>query len=98
MGKAELCVNQSRQTAWTRGHCAQRMQGEKICKMGLDNSGNIEGILKEIFSSVHSASTWLNPQSRTIVRASAPRLDRILEFCPLTIPVEPVYPILELAT
>jgi hypothetical protein len=27
--------------------------GEKICKKGLDNSGNIEGILKHLFAPVH---------------------------------------------
>jgi hypothetical protein len=43
MGEAELRVNQSRKTALGEVTLHPEKAGEKICKKGLDNSGNIEG-------------------------------------------------------
>ena len=45
MGEAELRVNQSRQTALDEGILSPKQEGEKICRQGLDNSGNIEEAL-----------------------------------------------------
>ena len=42
MGEAELRANQSRQTALDEGTPSPEQEGEKICRQGLDNSGNIE--------------------------------------------------------
>ena len=44
MGEAELRVNQSRQTALDEGILSPKQEGEKICRQGLDNSGNIEAL------------------------------------------------------
>jgi hypothetical protein len=44
MGEAELRVNQSRQTALDEGTPSPEQEGEKICRQGLDNSGNIEAL------------------------------------------------------
>ena len=43
--RRDLGVNQSRQTALDEVMPRAENAGEKICKKGLDNSGNIEGIL-----------------------------------------------------
>ena len=44
MGEAELRANQSRQTALDEGTPSPEQEGEKICRQGLDNSGNIEAL------------------------------------------------------
>jgi hypothetical protein len=44
MGEAELRVNQSRQTALDEGTLSPEQEGKKICRQGLDNSGNIEAL------------------------------------------------------
>ena len=44
MAEAELRVNQSRQTALDEGTPSPEQEGEKICRQGLDNSGNIEAL------------------------------------------------------
>jgi len=44
MAEAELRVNQSRQTALDEGTPSQEQEGEKKCRQGLDNSGNIEAL------------------------------------------------------
>ena len=44
MGEAELRVNQSRQTALDEGTPSPEQEGEKICRQGLDNNGNIEAL------------------------------------------------------
>jgi hypothetical protein len=44
MGKAELRANQSRQTALDKGAPSPEQEEEKICRQGLDNSGNIEAL------------------------------------------------------
>ena len=44
MGEAELRVNQSRQTALDEGTPSPEQEMEKICRQGLDNSGNIEAL------------------------------------------------------
>ena len=41
--RRDLGVNQSRQTALDEVMPRAENAGEKICKKGLDNSGNIEG-------------------------------------------------------
>jgi hypothetical protein len=41
--RRDLGVNQSRQTALGEVMPRSENAGEKICKKGLDNSGNIEG-------------------------------------------------------
>src|SRR5262245_61786775 len=46
MDEAELRANQSRQTALDEGTPSPEQEGEKICRQGLDNSGNIEGTTK----------------------------------------------------
>jgi hypothetical protein len=43
--RRDLGVNQSRQTALGEVMPRSENAGEKICKKGLDNSGNIEGNL-----------------------------------------------------
>ena len=44
MGEAELRANQSRPTALDEGTPSPEQEGEKICRQGLDNSGNIEAL------------------------------------------------------
>src|SRR5262245_52085315 len=44
MDEAELRSNQSRQTALDEGTPSPEQEGEKICRQGLDNSGNIEAL------------------------------------------------------
>src|SRR5262245_20380341 len=44
MGEAELRANQSRQTALDEGTPSPEQVREKICRQGLDNSGNIEAL------------------------------------------------------
>jgi hypothetical protein len=46
--RRDLGVNQSRQTALDEVMPRAENAGEKICKKGLDNSGNIEGISNAI--------------------------------------------------
>ena len=41
--RCDLGVNQSRQAALDEVMLRSEHAGEKICKQGLDNSGNIEG-------------------------------------------------------
>jgi len=50
MGKAELRVNQSCKTVLHEVTLHPEKAGEKICTQGLDNSGNIEGILNALFA------------------------------------------------
>jgi hypothetical protein len=50
MGEAELRVNQSRQTALDEGTPSPEQEGEKICRQGLDNSGNIEALPNFLYS------------------------------------------------
>src|SRR5262249_49436818 len=52
MGEAELRVNQSRQTALDEGTPSPEQEGEKICRQGLDNSGNIEALSSGIWWAV----------------------------------------------
>jgi len=47
MAEAELRVNQSRQTALDEGTPSPEQEGKKICRQGLDNSGNIEALPSE---------------------------------------------------
>jgi hypothetical protein len=44
MAEAELRANHSRQTALDEGTPSPEQEGEKICRQGLDNSGNIEAL------------------------------------------------------
>ena len=48
--RRELGVNQSRQTALDEVMPRAENAGEKICKKGLDNSGNIEGNSHGLFT------------------------------------------------
>jgi hypothetical protein len=48
--RRDLGVNQSRQTALDEVMPRSENAGEKICKKGLDNSGNIEGNTKPLFT------------------------------------------------
>jgi hypothetical protein len=49
--RRDLGVNQSRQTALDEVMPRSENAGEKICKKGLDNSGNIEGNSNGLFHS-----------------------------------------------
>ena len=44
MSEAELRAIQSCQTALDEGTPSPEQEGEKICRQGLDNSGNIEAL------------------------------------------------------
>jgi hypothetical protein len=57
MGEAELRVNQSRQTALDEGILSPKQEGEKICRQGLDNSGNIEALpVSYLYHTINGAS------------------------------------------
>jgi hypothetical protein len=76
MGKAELRVNQSCKTVLHEVTLHPEKAGEKICTQGLDNSGNIEGILNALFSPRHrqpSPSRASAPAARQPCRPPAGR-------------------------
>ena len=54
--RRDLGVNQSRQTALDEVMPCSENAGEKICKKGLDNSGNIEGNSNSLVASVSTGA------------------------------------------
>src|SRR5262249_25165189 len=73
MGEAELRANQSRQTALDEGTPSPEQEGEKICREGLDNSGNIEALPMGEVSKHYPQRAGTRPPRRQ-AKGPAPKL------------------------
>ena len=73
--RRDLGVNQSRQTALDEVMPRAENAGEKICKKGLDNSGNIEGISNAIVpQSRRECTLWVGEATGRLPTPRARRL------------------------
>ena len=84
--RRDLGVNQSRQTALDEVRPRSENAGEKICKKGLDNSGNIEGNSNDLFHRLRAQSGPAACSCATVSRAQRGQRgsERLAEVCGLS--------------